>query len=73
MIHQYQINIIYKLGPDLYIADWLSRQNQIENKDEEIAGLQVNTNATDVAENCDILCYFPNHSTLSSKIVGNPL
>ena len=35
-IHQYRARIIYKPGPDLFRADWLSRQNHMENKDDKI-------------------------------------
>ena len=40
-IHQYKIYIIYKPGPELYIADWLSGPNCAENTDEEIAGMKI--------------------------------
>ena len=40
-IHQYRVRIIHKLGPDLFIADWLPRQNHKENKDKEIPGMQL--------------------------------
>ena len=30
-IHQYRIRTLYKRGPDLFIADWLSLQNHEEN------------------------------------------
>ena len=43
-IHQYRVRIIYKPGPDLFIADWPSRQSHRENKDKEIDGMQVNIN-----------------------------
>ena len=33
------------VGLELFIADWLSRQNQKENKDEEIPGINININA----------------------------
>ena len=33
---------MYKPGPDLIIADWLSRQYHKENKEEEISGIQGN-------------------------------
>ena len=42
-IHQYKIHIIYKLDSHLYIADWLLRQNNTGNEDEEIAGMNINT------------------------------
>ena len=41
-IHQCSVRIIYKAGPGLFIADWLSRQNHKENKDAEIYGMQLN-------------------------------
>ena len=41
-IHQYKVCILYKPGPDLYIACWLSNHNLSENKDQEIAGLNIN-------------------------------
>ena len=50
-IHQYRVKIIYKPGPDLFIADWLCRQNHKENKDEEIAGIQVNIDTVETAIN----------------------
>ena len=34
--------IIYKLGPDLYTADWLSDNDQTESRDWEIAGMSIN-------------------------------
>ena len=37
--------------PDLFIADWLSRKNHKENKDEEINGMQVNINHTNDTHN----------------------
>ena len=48
-IHQYRVRIIYKPGPDLIIADWHSRQNHKENKDEEICGMQFNADAIQTA------------------------
>ena len=44
-IHQYRVKLVYKPGPDLFIADGLSRQNHTEDKNEEIAGMQVNVNS----------------------------
>ena len=43
-IHQYKIKMIYKPGSDLFIAEWLSRQNHKENRDDEILDLKVNIN-----------------------------
>ena len=39
-IHQYRVRIIYKPGRDLFILDWLSRQNHSKNKGKEILGMQ---------------------------------
>ena len=50
-IHQYRVKIIYKPGPDLFIADWLSRQNHKEDMDEEIVGMQVKINHIETATN----------------------
>ena len=38
---------MYKLRSDLYITDWFSRQNFIENKDEEIVCMKLSINAID--------------------------
>ena len=40
-IHQYRVQIIYKPGPDIFIADWLSRHNHAEGKDQLIKGMEV--------------------------------
>ena len=41
-IHQYRVCIIYKSGPDLYIVDWLSQNNHIEHKDQEVTSMNKN-------------------------------
>ena len=38
-IHQYRVQIIYKPGPDIFIAEWLSRHNHAEGKDQPIKGM----------------------------------
>ena len=40
-IHQYRVQIIYKPGPDIFIADWLSRHNHVEGKDQLIKGMEI--------------------------------
>ena len=40
-IQQYHIQIIYKPGPQIFIADWLSRQNQKEGKDRPIQDMDI--------------------------------
>ena len=44
-IHQYRVRIGYKPEPDLFIADWLSKQNHKGNKDEEVPGMKWNIDA----------------------------
>ena len=48
-IHQYSVYILYNPGPDLYIADWLSRNNHVGNKDWEIAGMNVHMHPLNTA------------------------
>ena len=40
-IHQYRVQIIYKPGPKIFIADWLSRHNHIEGKDKPIKDMDI--------------------------------
>ena len=50
MIHQYRVSELYKPGPDLLIADWLSRQNHKKKKQYDvILGMKININAIDTA------------------------
>ena len=55
IIHQYKERIYYNPEPDLFTADWLSRQNHKENKDDEIFGTKISINCiytiTDI-QNC---------------------
>ena len=41
-IHQFWVRIVYKLGPELFITDWLSRHNHTENKDTEVHDMDIN-------------------------------
>ena len=50
-IHQYQVIIIYKQGQELFIADWLSRHNHMEKRDEDIHGMYVMVDAIQVSLN----------------------
>ena len=45
-IHQFQVRIVYKSGPDLFITDWLSRHNHTE-----IQGMDTKINAIQTAKN----------------------
>ena len=64
-IHQYRLRIIYKLGPDLFIADRTSRQNHSENKDEEISAMQLSINTIQMTNNIPV---YDNTWTKNSNI-----
>ena len=53
-IHQYRVQIIYKPGPEIFIADWLSRHNHVEGKDKPIKDMDIQVdaiqNTTDLLE-----------------------
>ena len=40
-IHQYRVQVIYKPGPDIFIADWLLRHNHTEGKDQLMKGMEL--------------------------------
>ena len=40
-IHQYRVQIIYRPGPDIFIADWLLRYNHAEGKVKPIKGMEL--------------------------------
>ena len=44
-IHQYRVHILYKPGPDIIIADWLSQHNHQEGKDEPIWHMDIRVDA----------------------------
>ena len=48
-IQQNSVHILCKPGPALYIADWLSRNSHMENKEQKITGMSVNAHATSTA------------------------
>ena len=55
--HQYRVQIIYKPGPKIFIADWLSQHNHIKGKDKPIKNMDIKVNAIGIAT--DILaCVF---------------
>ena len=51
-IYQYRVQILYKPGPEICIADWLSQHNHHEGKDELICGMDIRVDtiqsATDI-------------------------
>ena len=48
-IHQYSVHILCLPHPDLYIVDLLSQYNHMENKDQEITGMNIHVHATRTA------------------------
>ena len=52
MLHtnQDRIHILYKPGPELYIADWPSHNNHGENRNQEITGMNINIHMISTAE-----------------------
>ena len=40
-IHQYRVQVIYKPGSDIFIADWLLRHNHAEGKDQLIKDMEL--------------------------------
>ena len=39
------VQILYKLGPKIFIADWLSHHNHKENRDKPIQGIDIRVDA----------------------------
>ena len=58
-IHQSRVQILYKAGPEIFIADGLSCHNHKENKDEPIQDMDIRVdtiqNMTDICECMSIL------------------
>ena len=50
-IHQYRVQIIYKPGPEIFIADWLLRHNHTKGKHKPIEGMDVRVDAIQTAIN----------------------
>ena len=53
-IHQYRVCYIYKPGPDLYVTDWLARNNHTEDKDKAITGMNINVIAISTTVNMPV-------------------
>ena len=53
-MQQYKVNIKYKLGPNLYLGYWLSRQNYVEHKGKEIRDIRATTDVPPCMSICDI-------------------
>ena len=53
-IHQYRVQIIYKPGPEIFIADWLLQHNHAGGKDKSIKDVDIRIDAiqsiTDILE-----------------------
>ena len=48
-IHQYGVQMVYKPGPEIFIADWMSRHNHAEGKDKPIKGIDIWVDAIQTA------------------------
>ena len=70
-IHQYRVQIIYKPGPEIFIADWLSRHNHTEGKDKPIKGMDIQADAlqttTDMPE-CASVAEIQQASSLNNHL-----
>ena len=70
-IHQYRVQIIYKPGPKIFIANWLLRHNHVEGKDKptKVMDIQVDTiqSATDMLE-CVSLAEIQQASTQANHL-----
>ena len=44
-IHQYRVQILYKPGPEIFLADWLSWHNHMEGKDKPIKDMDIQVDA----------------------------
>ena len=44
-IHQYRVQIIYKPGPEIFIADWLSQHNHMKGKGKPIKDMDIRRDA----------------------------
>ena len=50
-IYQYKVQILYKPGPEIFIADWLLQHNHQEGKDEPIKDMHIRVDAIQSATN----------------------
>ena len=53
-IHQYSVQIIHKPGPDLYITDWLPRNNHADKKHKEIVGMSIHVSIISTSVNMPV-------------------
>ena len=70
-IHKYRVQILYKPGPEIFIADWLSCHNHKENKDEPIQDMDIRVDAiqsaTDIPE-CMSISQIQQHRMNTSNV-----
>ena len=61
-LHQYRVQILYKPGPEIFIADWLSCHKHKEDKDEPIWDMDIRVDViqsvTDILE-CMSISHIP--------------
>ena len=69
--HQYRVQIIYKPGPEIFIADWLSRHNHREGKDKPIKGMDTWVDAIQTAMDmpeCISIAEIPHASLMDNHL-----
>ena len=49
-IHQYRVQILYKPGPEIFIADWLLQHNHEEGKDKPIRDMDIRVDTIQVQQ-----------------------
>ena len=68
-IHQSQVRIIYKPGPELFITDWLSKYNHMENKDGKIIsrGIRADTLQMSMSPRMHVSCTNKQKATVQDE------
>ena len=67
-INQYSVHILYKPGPELYIADWLSCHNHVEDQDQEITNMNVRIHTINTAVNVNICTSVENIKAITEGV-----
>ena len=63
------MHMTYNLGPDLYIVDWLSKNNPKENKDQDIEGMRVSVNDISPSINIPVCTFMQDIQTATHEDV----
>ena len=68
-IHQYSVCILYKPGPQLYIADWLSQNSNAESREQEITVMHVNMHAINSTVDSQICTFIEDMQTSTNEVL----